>query len=464
VPPFTFSWTGGSTDSIASGLAPGTYYVAITDANGCVVNDSAVVGQDSPITITIDNFVQPTCNGGSDASIDITVAGGSGQYSFSWNGGSYITEDLSNIDAGLYTIVVTDNNGCTQTNQVQVNNPPPIPVNAGRDTSICVGSMVQLDADPLQAGQTGVWTGPGGVVFSDINDPHATASNMPAGYTILTWTVTDGATSCSQSDVVSVFGNNNSGGPDIDVCNLGPVTMNASMGTNFVGVWTGSSNVIINDPSMFNTQVNALGYAIEQLIWTVSSSACSNSDTVQVGFYQTPTADAGDSETVCTNKAELHALVTPPGTGVWSVGIPGQALFADSLNPITTAYDIDSVYTYFYWTMTNGICTATDAVLIHFDSDCELELPSGFSPNGDTYNDGYEIRGIEAYPHNVFRVFNRWGNEVYSKVNYQNTDWKGQNKKGDDLPEGTYYVILQITDKDITKNTYVDLRRYTGQK
>ena len=105
-----------------------------------------------------------------------------------------------------------------------------------------------------------------------------------------------------------------------------------------------------------------------------------------------------------------------------------------------------------------------EVVFVKYDIDCELQLPSAFSPNGDLYNDGYLIKGIEAYPKNIFRVFNRWGNEVYVKQNYVNTEWMGQNKNGDDLPEGTYFVILQITDKDITKNTYVDLRRYSGKK
>ena len=90
-------------------------------------------------------------------------------------------------------------------------------------------------------------------------------------------------------------------------------------------------------------------------------------------------------------------------------------------------------------------------------------MPTGFSPNDDTYNDGYEIKGIEGYPNNSFRVFNRWGNEVYAKENYVNTDWKGQNNNGEELPEGTYFVVLTIKNSEIKKNTYVDLRRYVSK-
>lgn len=94
-----------------------------------------------------------------------------------------------------------------------------------------------------------------------------------------------------------------------------------------------------------------------------------------------------------------------------------------------------------------------------YDNACELELPSGFSPNGDGKNDGYHIKGIEGYPDNVFRVFNRWGNLVYDKEDYVNEDWVGQNNSGDPLPDGTYFVVLEVVGKNLRKSTYVDLRR-----
>lgn len=89
-----------------------------------------------------------------------------------------------------------------------------------------------------------------------------------------------------------------------------------------------------------------------------------------------------------------------------------------------------------------------------------LNCRTGFTPNSDTYNDDYNIHGIENYPMNTFIVFNRWGNEVYKKENYVNHDWKGDNNNGDPLPSATYYVILMINDgSNLTKNTFVDLRR-----
>ena len=74
-------------------------------------------------------------------------------------------------------------------------------------------------------------------------------------------------------------------------------------------------------------------------------------------------------------------------------------------------------------------------------------IAGGFSPN----NDGIDDIWIIKRPYGTViavKVFNRWGNEVYSNSNYQN-DWKGKgvsNFIGEDVPEGTYYYIVEATD------------------
>ena len=109
-------------------------------------------------------------------------------------------------------------------------------------------------------------------------------------------------------------------------------------------------------------------------------------------------------------------------------------------------------------------------VVITDNQGCEMELaitltepmgfdvPTAFSPNGDNSNDNFLIRGIEAYPDNQFKVFNRWGNLVYEKDNYLN-EWAGENLNGKQLPDGTYFVTLRVNDGEIDYKGYVDLRR-----
>jgi gliding motility-associated-like protein len=84
---------------------------------------------------------------------------------------------------------------------------------------------------------------------------------------------------------------------------------------------------------------------------------------------------------------------------------------------------------------------------------CSINVPNIFTPNGDNKNDALVFEGLLDYPNgSTLIVKNRWGKEVYSSTSYQN-DWSPR-----DLPEGTYYFILQTTlDEDIAG--YITLTR-----
>jgi gliding motility-associated-like protein len=92
-------------------------------------------------------------------------------------------------------------------------------------------------------------------------------------------------------------------------------------------------------------------------------------------------------------------------------------------------------------------CTATSAPLIN-----------AISPNEDGINDTYRIDGLKDCGRLDLRVFNRWGNEVYRMDNYDNS-WKGESNNGRDLPQGTYFIILDYKDQGITRQGTLDIRR-----
>lgn len=109
--------------------------------------------------------------------------------------------------------------------------------------------------------------------------------------------------------------------------------------------------------------------------------------------------------------------------------------------------------------MHNCTTTAETEIII---GECDLELPTGFSPDGDGINDSYIIHGLWRYPNTTLKVFNRWGNLVYSKDRYVNGEWHGQNNTTEELlPDGTYFVMIDVKGADIHKNSYIDLRRQT---
>ncbi|MCB9353539.1 MAG: gliding motility-associated C-terminal domain-containing protein [Lewinellaceae bacterium] len=87
-----------------------------------------------------------------------------------------------------------------------------------------------------------------------------------------------------------------------------------------------------------------------------------------------------------------------------------------------------------------------------------IQMPTGLSPNGDNLNDVFVVKGIEKCKEVSLTVYNRWGNVVFHQDQYDNT-WGGTNQSGNDLPQGTYYILLTLHDTGSTMAGYVDLRR-----
>lgn len=98
---------------------------------------------------------------------------------------------------------------------------------------------------------------------------------------------------------------------------------------------------------------------------------------------------------------------------------------------------VDS-FTYF---ISNG--TISDTATVTIDVICDnLEVFTGFSPNDDGVNDELIIQGIDNFPDNEVCLFNRWGNEVFRQKGYTNTEAWGGTFEGKDLPDGTYFYII----------------------
>lgn len=112
-PPFTYDWqpTGG-TGTSESALCGGNYTLTVTDNNGCVQVVNFTINEPTPISISM-AVTDVSCEGGSDGSIDLTVSGGTGPYTYQWYPLGQTTEDINNLPAGTYSVVVTDANGCT---------------------------------------------------------------------------------------------------------------------------------------------------------------------------------------------------------------------------------------------------------------------------------------------------------------------------------------------------------------
>jgi len=114
-PPYSYQWSasaGSQTTSTATGLCAGTYSVTITDND--TTTYSLEVTLTNPTLVQITGSTQGVSIGG-DGAIDITASGGVGSYTYAWTGPdgfTATTADLTGIDEGDYTVVVSDGNGC----------------------------------------------------------------------------------------------------------------------------------------------------------------------------------------------------------------------------------------------------------------------------------------------------------------------------------------------------------------
>ncbi len=126
--PYSYLWTpSGGTTLNASNLTAGTYTVTTTDINGCLATTDATITQPAAaIAISIISQTNCICYGDTGGAIANAATGGTSPYSYLWkpNGGTSLI--ATNLTAGIYTVNVTDINGCMSSATVNITQPPAI--------------------------------------------------------------------------------------------------------------------------------------------------------------------------------------------------------------------------------------------------------------------------------------------------------------------------------------------------
>ena len=125
VQPYTYSWSSGGNNQVASGLAAGIYSVTLTDANGCTEVAGVVISNIGGPVITVNSITEVNCINPAIGAIDIDVTGGLPGYSYLWSNAA-VTEDISGLTVGNYTVTVTDTNGCAGTATIDINESVPV--------------------------------------------------------------------------------------------------------------------------------------------------------------------------------------------------------------------------------------------------------------------------------------------------------------------------------------------------
>ncbi|MDD3877904.1 MAG: PKD domain-containing protein [Bacteroidales bacterium] len=345
----SYAWSNSSqTQSInVSPSVTTTYTVTVTDNNGCSATDNAVV------------FVNPLppANAGANAAICIgssTQLNASGGLSYTWSpstglSSTTIANPIANPSVTTsYIVTVTDNNGCSKTDDVLVSVNSLPPSSAGTNQSICFGNSTQLGAT---GGVNYVWSPSTGLSSTSIANPNAN----PTVTTTYTLTVTD-INGCSATSNMVLTVNPlpiANAGNDSSICSGNNTLLTATGGISYS--WSpviGLSNSLIYNPVA--NPVTTTNYSVT----VTDANGCSATDDLLLTVMSLPPADAGINTAICYgNSTQLNA-----SGGISYLWSPTSNMnFSNVYNPVvnplvTTTYNVTV-------TDSNG-CSASDAMVL----------------------------------------------------------------------------------------------------
>ena len=252
VAPYTFAWTRASDPTIIStneyptNLAPGIYHVKITDALGTNVlvnNAGAVYKIDVNITepdelTALTNGTNVSCFNGSNGSATVTSAGGTAPYTYLWSNAA-TTQNIISLAAGVYTITVTDANGCTKTASYEVTQPTILNASANGSNVSCFNGTNGSASANVSGGTT-----PYTYLWSNA-DTTQNISNLTAGIYNVMATDANGCTKTASYEVTqpSIL-NASANGSNVSCFNStnGSVSANVSGGTTpYTYLWSNAA-------------------------------------------------------------------------------------------------------------------------------------------------------------------------------------------------------------------------------
>ncbi|MDR2407451.1 MAG: T9SS type A sorting domain-containing protein [Bacteroidales bacterium] len=204
-PPYTYIWSNGETTPEIHNLSIGGYVVYVRDAryadNGilghyCTAQAQAFITSPNGIEFNA-TVTNPTCNSYSNGSIVLNVTGGMSPYFYLWENGSS-ENSRTELPAGVYTVTVTDANGCIILQTYTLNEPEPVIVDLGKDITLCKNQTVKIYGNINISNAYYEWTDETGTVLSYLPEYELTK----AGIYQLTATTQEG---CFDSDELTVF-------------------------------------------------------------------------------------------------------------------------------------------------------------------------------------------------------------------------------------------------------------------
>jgi gliding motility-associated-like protein len=436
IPPYRYSDDGGVSfhnSSVFSGLLAGTYVVVVEDGTLPIAQVS------TPVPVPVGNLAGPglslmpinaTCTN-NDGEIDAVASGGTTPYTFSLNSGPFANGNLfGGLASGNQTVVVKDGNGCLDTATADILLTDDLTLIPGPGATICDGTGTALTVTSNATGYS--WT-----PAASLNDPTA-ASPVASPTTTTAYAVTATLGVCSTT-----------GGPitvnvlpaptamatpaSVTICSGQSTQLQGSGGVSYE--WL--PGTYLSDTTIANPQVVKPGQSISYALYVTGANGCKSVEpaVVLVQVTPPPVIFAGDDTAVFAGQVVPLDAVDVLGVGFTSYAwTPAIGLDNPSIqDPVAT---ITNDITYFVTGTTAAGCVGTDSIRIKVVTSSDLVVPRGFTPNGDGHNDFLRVHGIAVRELKYFRVFNRWGQEVFATSN-EAIGWDGR-VGGTAQPGGVY--------------------------
>ncbi len=365
---------------------------------------------------------------------------------WSWNFGNGKTSDVPNPESQTYTtrgtyavtVKVTNRSGCYDSVVRQAIILPKPPVNAGNDTSICKFTAFTLHAT---GGDNYSWNAAPTLSCTNCATPTANP-NQTITYHVLGKTTFG----CTNEDSVTVkvqqpFKMEVS--KDDTVC-LGESVVLKATGAGLYK-WTPSTwldNANTGTPK--STPASSITYKV---VGKDSLGCFEDEGTVNLKVYPKPVIEITNGENIFVQAGSSIKLVTKNSSDIinWK-WYPSKWLSCDSCSePIAASNDH---ITYRVTAANEGHCEAQDEVTLNIIcNNANVFIPNTFSPNNDGTNDVFYPRGTGLYTIKSFKIFNRWGQTVFSRSSTNPNDpqngWDGTSN-GDSLPSDVYVYILEV--------------------
>ncbi len=445
--PYTITWYDGTvingSFSSISGLCSGLITATVTDNNSCLTVLSGSVSSPTGILNSMPVIQNPNCFGDTNGSISIITSGGTLPYTYTFMPSGSNTNPLTNVGVGNYTINISDSNGCQDSLTVNITQPQPIVI-----TAITNPTCNTLPDGSITTTVTGgnptytySWSGP-----NSYTNTISTATNIGVGTYSLSIIDTKGCTKDTSFVIISNFTINAIADRDTAQCGSYTYTLDGSSSVNALTYqWTQlPSNTNIANTATTNVNVST---GTNSFVLTVTNNTCTDTEMVVLTGYPLPIVDAGPFSTIAVGTSTIIGGSPTAPTATNYVWIPSADLNNATIPNPTSSTTVTTTYTVIV-TDANG-CINWDTITVYVYP--EIDIPNGFSPNGDGKNDYWIIDNIQQFPDNEVEVYNRWGELLFYSKGY-NTPFDGK-YKGQDLPVGTYYYIIRLN-SDLYQKDY----------